>query len=529
MVTKKLSYLGSLLLTLTFSSSAWADPGALTGIEIDSQGNDFGYWEYLPTAYDEAEDWPVLIFLSGIGENGNGMLDPTECGNGPDTAGEYLCRNLRHGPQHLIWNQLHNGQAGLWNDEERPFIVISPQNPAPLYQMTAYDVDDLDVFLQYLLDTYAADPRRLYLTGMSMGGYSVALSLQSYPDRYSAVSIMPGIAGQDAQMDVCNWTRQNIWAFHGENDGNPFNPGGVVSLVRLFNECPEPHPTGRITMYADAGHNVWTRTIDPPQGMDDPVLTEYTAQGVTVDLDPYDPDLYTWLLWHDKPVVDAGPDLFATTDDPMVQVTATTIDDDPIEYTWTQIAGGALTIAGADAATLELSDYEVGTYTFEVLAVDADHQWDRDEVTIEIALGGGGGTTGGTTGTTGGTTGEPTGTTTDTTGTTSAAATDSGPATSSDSGTDSTGTGSGGSTYGATGTGGGGGATSLDPTADPTGGTPGGTESGSATDAGTEGDTDTAGASDDDAGCGCRSTGGQPFTAPLALLLLGGLRRRRSR
>ena len=127
---------------LAAPSVANADPGDIVGIEIDSVDVDgdtvgdnvYGYWEYLPTAYDTiGEPWPMFIFLSGIGENGNGTLPPGGC-SGPGHAGEYLCRNLRHGPQSHIWNNLYGaGNLSDWDDEERPFIVISPQNPAPLF------------------------------------------------------------------------------------------------------------------------------------------------------------------------------------------------------------------------------------------------------------------------------------------------------------------------------------------------------------------------------------------------------------
>lgn len=372
------------LLAALGSGSANAAPGELSAIEIDTIGNDFGYWEYLPEAYDESESWPLFIFLSGIGENGVGTLDPTACADGPDTAGDYLCRALRHGPQSLLWRQLHEGEAGLWNDEERPFVVIAPQNPAPLYQSMPYDVEDLDGFVQFVIDTYAIDTRRMYLVGMSMGGYSTVLSLVSYPHGFAAVSMMPGIAGAGEHAAVCDMTEQNMWIFHGENDGGAFPPVGMVSLGNLFSQCPEPKPTPRITVYQGLGHDVWTPTISPEIGMSAPVLETFNAQGVIVDLDPYDVDLYTWLLQHDKPVVDAGSDVEATMADAHVQLHATTEDDDAVEYTWTQTSGSAMTLANTDTATIDVSGFQVGAYTFEVLVVDADGQHDVDEVTLTI-------------------------------------------------------------------------------------------------------------------------------------------------
>jgi MYXO-CTERM domain-containing protein len=143
-------------------------------------------------------------------------------------------------------------------------------------------------------------------------------------------------------------------------------------------------PTPRITVYEDLGHNVWTQTIEPEIGLGAPVLDSLFTQGTNVDLDPYDVDLYTWLLQHDKPVVDAGADVEATTDDALVQLQATTVDDDPIVYAWTQTSGAALTLANADTDTLDVSGLAVGVYTFEVLAIDADDQHDVDEVALTV-------------------------------------------------------------------------------------------------------------------------------------------------
>lgn len=498
---------------------AAADPGELSPVEIDTIGNVFGYWEYLPAAYDEAESWPLFVFLSGIGENGVGTLDPTACANGPDTAGNYLCRNLRHGPQNLLWRQLHEGETGLWDDVERPFVVISPQNPAPLFEYTAYDVDDLEAFLEFLLDTYAIDPRRMYLVGMSMGGYSTVLSIAAYPHRYAAVSMMPGIAGIDAD-DVCTLTEQNMWIFHGEVDTNPFPALAMVAFGYQFSQCPEPVPTPRITVYQGAGHNVWTRTIDPPIGLGSAVLDWFFTQGTNVALDPYDIDLYTWLLAHDKPVVDAGPDVEATTDDTLVQLQATTIDDDPVTYTWTQTSGPAVTLANANTDTLDVSGFDVGQYTFEVLVVDADDQHDVDEVVltvVDVPIG--------TTGTTGGdastSSGEPPSTESDET---TAQPTSGTPSTEGDATTDD-------ATTNAP-------ATSSDvPTSDGTTPTGGGSMTGVASTASGPGETsgtDGGGGTDTDVdataneGSGCSCVAGSDRTPPLSILLvlLFGLRRR---
>ncbi|MBV1857288.1 MAG: hypothetical protein KUG77_02675 [Nannocystaceae bacterium] len=378
---------------------ASADPGQLVGIEIDSVDVDedtvgdniYGYWEYLPTDYDTiGEPFPMIIFLSGIGENGNGTLPPGGC-SGPNHTGEFLCRNLRHGPQMHLWSQLYGGGAAdQWDDQERPFIVISPQNPAPLFVLgNPYDPADMEEYLDFLIANYNVDPRRIYLTGMSMGGYSVSLHAVNDPGRYAAVALLPGVGVGSADPETpgpCDIGRTALWAFHGDNDGvEYFDPDDLARFVQNVADCPEPHPVAQLTMYQGAGHNVWARTINPADGMNDPVYDGYTLPNTTViPTVPYDVGLYTWLLQHDLPEVSAGPDFTVNEDEGSFDITAFIIDDDAVTFEWTQTGGGLLTLTGDDTQTLTVTALAEGTYDFRVFALDADDQYDEDTVTITV-------------------------------------------------------------------------------------------------------------------------------------------------
>lgn len=362
---------------------AHAGPGELTPIPINAQGNNFGYFEYLPNDYNESVDWPVLIFLSGIGEFGTGELPPEgACINGPNYNEPVLCRNLRHGPQRLIYDQLENGQTGNWNDVERPFIVIAPQNNAELFTYTPYSATAMEQFVDYLVDAYAVDEGRIYLTGMSMGGYSVTLAANEMPDRFAAIATMPGINGIPLE-NTCNVTHNALWVFHGEDDGGTFSPNGMVRLGNDYNLCENPHPVGRITVYENAGHDVWTRTIDPRRGMDDSTLDQFTlSNGTVVDLDPYDISLYDWLLQYDKPIVDLGPDF--TTGEHSLILASPVDDDDAVSYVWTQVAGPVVDMQGLDTDTLTLPDLPDGEYGFQLDVLDSDGMTGVDAVAITV-------------------------------------------------------------------------------------------------------------------------------------------------
>ena len=512
-------------------SIAGADPGELLPIEINAQGNNYGYWEYLPPQYDEEEELPLLVFLTGIGEIGNG-LDDGPCSwpaAAPDfDGGEGLCNNMRHGPQTLIFRAVELGMPWLWDPEERPFVVIAPQNP--LVQ-SPYDVDELLEFFDYLEGQYAIDERRLYLTGMSQGGRSVLFHANADPNRFAAAAVMPAGAGMEIIDAACSHGQQAFWAFHGEDDGGAFLPQSMINYVNAYNACPEPHPAARLTMYLDAGHNVWTQTIQPDLGMDDPVDAAW---------DPYDVDVYTWLLQYDKPRVFAGANFVVSEDDVQFDIVASVEDDDAVSWSWTQTSGSAMTLANADESTLTVSELVVGTHMFEVRVQDADDQIDVDEVQVVVVAGGGGessssggsSSSGETSGTGSGSgsgsdsdsgsgSGSGSGSDSDS-GSDSGSASDSGSDSDSDSGSDS-GSASDTSSTGSTGS-------STDETTSSTAASNTASASdGNTSSADTEDDTDIDPGSDvREDGCACRSGSPSPVAGGL-LVFVGLLRRRRAR
>ncbi len=380
-------------------------PGALRGIDLDP-GDPWtlGYWEYLPANYDELgmdERLPLLVFLPGIGEFDSDSSCP---GNADwctvdECNGDGLCRNLTWGPQLLI-------RTDAWDDVARPFIMVSPQNDVPTFSQQEWDLDELAAFFQFVLDNYPVDPRRMYLTGMSQGGRGTMQYVQANPRQFTAAVPTPG--GQVGGLVSCDFADTAFWVFHGEDDqdGNlgpgVFNPCDQVEMLYAYNNpdqypadpacvaaVGQPRPIGRMTMYYNVGHSSWVQTIDPINAGFG-ALEWLSDQGCGFDVDfreysaANDSDgIYSWFLALDRPDVTAPDDTDVVPSE--TQLVATVVDDDAVAYTWTQTAGPAATMANADSAALDLSDLQPLTdYSFEVLAVDDDGQWDRDEVTIHV-------------------------------------------------------------------------------------------------------------------------------------------------
>lgn len=387
-------------------------PGQLRGIaHLPGDPWIYGYWEYLPANFEEfgPGSMPLLVFLPGIGEyddvsscpGGMDICTPADCGN------DGLCRNLTWGPQQLI-------AAGLWDDVLRPFIMVSPQHPIPPFTTAPWNVDDLDAFLQFIVDNYPVDPRRLYLIGMSQGGRGTLQYTQAYPRRLTAVAPAPG--GQVDADASCYFQDTALWVFHGENDADGnlgpgvFNPCNMVGVAYQYNnpgdyvgfpQCVsivgEPRPPGRLTMFNNVAHFAWIQTVDPINaGFPNAEWPSDQGCGIPATFREYeaalDPDgVYSWFLSLDRPGVTAPDDFMVDTFD--TSLTATIIDDDPVTIEWTQTAGPAATLSNVDTDTLDVADLLPSEqYTFQIYVVDADNQWNLDEVTVSTAkmLGGGG-------------------------------------------------------------------------------------------------------------------------------------------
>lgn len=208
-----------------------------------------GYYAYLPEQHylDANATFPLLVFLHGSGEKGNGTTE--------------LNRVLVHGPPKLI----RNGR-------DVPFVVISPQLPSSQGGWPTGLVDEL---ITKAIADYHVDTTRIYVTGLSLGGFGTWAYAVAKPGRVAAV--VP-IAGGGSTGQACTMKNVPAWAFHGDADGT-VNMSGSVNMVNAINACnPAPPVLAKLTIYPGVGHDSWTRTYDGSAGH----------------------DIYTWMLQYHR-------------------------------------------------------------------------------------------------------------------------------------------------------------------------------------------------------------------------------------
>lgn len=186
------------------------------------------YLLYLPDDYDQKDAWPLVVFLHGAGERGDDLEQVK-----------------KHGPPKLI----EQGKSF-------PAIVVSPQCASGRWWRA--QLLELTVLVDEIVDKYKVDEGRIYLTGLSMGGFGTwALSAYT-PDRFAA--IMPICGGGEVLL-----TRplRNVptWVFHGARDP-------IVPLKRsedMVEGLKRFKGNVNFTIYPDALHDAWTATYNNPE------------------------------------------------------------------------------------------------------------------------------------------------------------------------------------------------------------------------------------------------------------------------
>jgi predicted peptidase len=188
------------------------------------------YLLYLPKGYGEKKDqkWPLMLFLHGAGERGDDI-------------------NLvkKHGPPKLI-------DAG----KEFPFIVVSPQCPTSSWWPE--QVDALVALLDDVQSKYAVDSSRVYLTGLSMGGFGTWTLACRYPDRFAALA---PICGGGERYLASRLKNVPTWVFHGAKD--PVVP--LQSSSEMVEALKKAGGNVQFTVYPDAQHDSWTETYNNPK------------------------------------------------------------------------------------------------------------------------------------------------------------------------------------------------------------------------------------------------------------------------
>jgi predicted peptidase len=201
---------------------------------------DANYLLFLPEGYgaDLAKRWPLILFLHGAGERGSDIW-----------------KVAVHGPPKIDTTAT-----------DFPFIVVSPQCP----DGKIWSDDLLLALLDDIEARYPVDTQRVYLTGLSMGGFGTWSLGLSHPERFAAIAPICG-GGQTilitlakdfdhAQLPLIQ--SLGVWAFHGGKDPtvSPEESERMVGALKKIG-CQDV----KLTIYPEALHDSWTQTYANPE------------------------------------------------------------------------------------------------------------------------------------------------------------------------------------------------------------------------------------------------------------------------
>lgn len=245
---------------------------------LGSTSAEYGYYVYLPSGYDEVSyNYPLLVFLHGKSEKGDGTSDQ-----------DVLDKVLKNGVPNLIEND-------EW-DPTYPMIVISPQYHGDGEGEENWDSnnwgggnpDHLMEFIEFAINKYRVNTKRVYLTGLSFGGNGVYDYITRSSDSSNYIAAAAPVAAYGKKSGLDNCANTPIWVFVGSSDGSNFTTS--TNFVTNYNsQSPAPTYNAKITVYPGAGHNVWTRT--------------YSGDGMGTeddDYDAFDQSLYDWMFQYER-------------------------------------------------------------------------------------------------------------------------------------------------------------------------------------------------------------------------------------
>jgi predicted peptidase len=136
------------------------------------------------------------------------------------------------------------------------FIIVSPQCPNDIWWPEQTDVlislfDDIET-------KYRVDTDRIYLTGLSMGGFGTWSLTERYPQRFAAIA---PICGGGERYAANRLKDVPVWAFHGAKD----NVVPVARSQEMVDAVKKAGGDAKLTIYPEAEHDSWTQTYDNPQ------------------------------------------------------------------------------------------------------------------------------------------------------------------------------------------------------------------------------------------------------------------------
>ena len=316
-----------------------------------------GFLQFTPPDYG-TQKHPLIVFLHGIGERGNGT---TQINSVANNGTPYYCA---HGAT------MRFTVGGVTSS----FVVLTPQLSTQLGYWPTYYVQEM---IKYAKANLQIDTNRIYITGLSLGGGGTWRSITETGATNFDYTFDAGIA---AAAPVCGTQEMNdgyfcqtiganhlpVWAFHCMDDGT-VGVGATQHGEILASICGVT-PTMKFTYYQSGGHaGAWINAYDTGH------ITRTVSGGSSFTANP---NLYEWFLSKTRataPVADPGPPQTINTTSTVLNSTGSYSPNGSITtYSWQQVSGpSAATIINAGSATATITNMQANSsYSFQLTVTD---------------------------------------------------------------------------------------------------------------------------------------------------------------
>ena len=185
------------------------------------------YALYTPNNYRKTEsELPLVLYLHGVGERGTD-LKKLELNGIPELISK---------------------------GKDFPFLTLAPQCPDFGWWSRSEYVEALASLTKEIISSHRVDKKKVYVTGLSMGGYGTLALAKKYPQLFSA--IIPICGGMDDHKDIERLGDMPVWLFHGDKD----NTHPVERSTAIYDLLKPNNKKIKLTIYEGVGHNSWDET-----------------------------------------------------------------------------------------------------------------------------------------------------------------------------------------------------------------------------------------------------------------------------
>ena len=327
-------------------------------------GNNYGFYEYKPTNYNPNIQYPLIIFLHGMGERGNGTTQLSF------VLGQGIPKYIAFDGETMTFT--YNGQTST-------FLVLSPQLSA---DYVSWQNVYVDAMLDWAEHHLSVDPKRIYLTGLSLGGggtWKYVTSSAENAQKFAAIAPICGTC-EGVANGWCGLAHANtaVWAFHGQDDPQ-VGVGCTNSAIDAINACG-PTIVPIKTIYPPGpGHFIWDRAYDRSHAEHNPSVFEWFLSH-SRDITPPDP-----CIGNHPPVAIAGNDLTIGDNHYTLNSWGSHDDEGSITYEWSFVNGpNTPTLESTIYATSNVTGLVEGIYTFRLVVKDACNVTAQDDIVVTV-------------------------------------------------------------------------------------------------------------------------------------------------